>query len=388
MVAAQDLAPVGVDLGLPQSQQANHVGVGAEASVAHRDPELGAEPGRNQGVVHAVDGEGRHREGLHRVVAPAGAPRGTEQADPVDGPQAVGQHVAQCPLVLGDGRPTDTADRVDGRVQGHGADHVGRAGLLPVGGRRPDDLVEVDEVDRPAAGQKRVTGLEQLPRTDEGAGTERGIELVAAEGQVVGVRRQRPVRCELGGIDHHRDAPVVGGPDDGVERREPSRHVGGAGHRQQRGGRPAGIECLADIVHGERSRLRALDVATLGQPPPGEQVGVVLDHRGHHHVVRPEAETVGQMVDGLRGVAAEDGDIRPLECPPGEGQHRAAGPPRRRRWPSVSGSRRPDGRSSTRGGTPAPGPRPPGGPGSTPPDRARWPVGRHRRCRAPPVRCR
>ena len=36
------------------------------------------------------------------------------------------------------------------------ADHVGRAGLLALGRIGPDHLVEVDQVDRAAAGEERV----------------------------------------------------------------------------------------------------------------------------------------------------------------------------------------------------------------------------------------
>ena len=59
-----------------------------------------------------------------------------------------------------------TPECVDGGMEGHRADHVGRAGLLPVRRRGPDDLVQPDQVDGAASGQKRVAGLEQRPRAD------------------------------------------------------------------------------------------------------------------------------------------------------------------------------------------------------------------------------
>ena len=53
----------------------------------------------------------------------------------------------------------------------------------------------------------------------------------------------------------------------------------------------------------------ALDVAPPGHPAPGQQVGVVLDHGGEHDVVGVEAQPVGQLVDGLGGVPADDGHV-------------------------------------------------------------------------------
>ena len=44
----------------PDAEQADQVGVRAEAAVAHADPELRAQPGRHQGVVHPVQREGGH----------------------------------------------------------------------------------------------------------------------------------------------------------------------------------------------------------------------------------------------------------------------------------------------------------------------------------------
>ena len=49
----------------------------------------------------------------------------------------------------------------------------------------------------------------------------------------------------------------------------------------------------------------------VGHPGPGQQVGVVLDHGGGHHVVGSEAQAVGQVVDGLGRVAAQDATSSP-----------------------------------------------------------------------------
>ncbi len=104
------------------------------------------------------------------------------------------------------GVPADGRELVDGGVERDGADHVRRAGLLPLGRLGPDHLVEVDEVDRPAAGEERVAVGEGAPGPDEHAGAERGVHLVAAPGQEVGGGGHRAVGGELGGVDEHRDA--------------------------------------------------------------------------------------------------------------------------------------------------------------------------------------
>ena len=54
------------------------------------------------------------------------------------------------------------------------------------------------------------------------------------------------------------------------------------------------------VVHPERAVGPALHVAPLGHPPPGEEVGVVLDHRGDHHGAGGERQAVGEVVDAPR----------------------------------------------------------------------------------------
>jgi DnaK suppressor protein len=51
---------------------------------------------------------------------------------------------------------------------------------------------------------------------------------------------------------------------------------------------------------------------------------MVLHHRRHYHVGGGEAEPIGEVVDGLRGIAAQDGQVRSVLVAPGEGQHRPA----------------------------------------------------------------
>ena len=74
-------------------------------------------------------------------------------------------------------------------------------------------------------------------------------------------------------------------------------------------GRGVASSCGDDIVDGEGPVWTALDEAPLAHSRPGQQVGVVFDHGGDHDVVRAETEPVDQMVDGLGGVATEDGHV-------------------------------------------------------------------------------
>ena len=62
--------------------------------------------------------------------------------------------------MLADGVPADPLQLVHCRAEGDGADDVGGAGLLAFGWLGPDHLVQVDQVDRAAAGEERVAGLE------------------------------------------------------------------------------------------------------------------------------------------------------------------------------------------------------------------------------------
>ena len=53
-----------VDLVGVEVEEPEEVRVGAEATVAHTDRLLGAEASGDEGVVHAVDDEGGHRQAL------------------------------------------------------------------------------------------------------------------------------------------------------------------------------------------------------------------------------------------------------------------------------------------------------------------------------------
>ena len=135
---------------------------------------------------------------------------------------------------------------------------------------------------------------------------------------------QGPVGGELGGVDQHGHVPLVGGGDDVVDRGQPAGDVRRGGDREQPGPWP-GVEGGGDVVDGEGAVGAALDVPAPAEPGPGQQVGVVLDHGGDHDVVGRETEPVGEVVDGLGGVAADDGDVVAVGWSAGEAQGRRPG---------------------------------------------------------------
>ena len=141
------------------AEQADEIGMGAEAAVPHADPELRAQPGRHQGVVHPLERERRHGQPgpLARTRAD-----GPSTRTPSMDREPVVQPRRQRALVRRDRLPTDPLQLVHGRPEGHRADHVRRTGLLALGRIGPDDLVQVDQVDRAAAGEERIALLEDL----------------------------------------------------------------------------------------------------------------------------------------------------------------------------------------------------------------------------------
>ncbi len=212
------------------------------------------------------------------------------------------------------------------------------------------------------------------------AGAVGRVELVAAEGDEVGPRWEATVRCELCRIEQDRDAAGVRLRTDLLDRRQPPGDVRGAGHGEQLGPR-AGIEHGGDVVDAERPVGPALDPTPLRHPGPGEQVGVVLHHRRHDDVVGCELQPVGQMVDGLGGVAAQHHDVVVLAPAPGEAMGALAGALVGGGGPAGLVARPRGARSSTRGGSPPPRRPPPAWPVSRRRNRGRGRGGRSRRGR-------
>src|SRR5579875_470604 len=106
------------------------------------------------------------------------------------------------------------------------------------------------------------------------------------------------MRCELGGVDHYRYAPAVGGGDDRVDRRKPSGDVRGTGDGHE-GRAGTFVEGRLNVLEGEGTLGSALHMTARGDPGPWQQVGVVLDHGSHDHIGGSQAQAVGEMVERL-----------------------------------------------------------------------------------------
>jgi hypothetical protein len=131
---------VGEDVALSKAEEAEEVGVGAEAAVPGGDAELRGEPSRDQRMVHAGDHERRDGEG--------GFLGWSEQADPRDAGQARPQVLGDPRFMRDDGRPPHPGQLLNGRMKGHRPHHIWRARLLALRRCAPHHLLEVDWVDR------------------------------------------------------------------------------------------------------------------------------------------------------------------------------------------------------------------------------------------------
>lgn len=85
-----------------------------------------------------------------------------------------------------------------------------------------------------------------------------------------------------------------------------------------------GVEHLAQRSSLEGPIGAALDEPARREAPPRQKVRVVLDHRRHDDVGGLEAQAVGEVVDRLGGVAADDRHVVAARVP-GERQDRLAG---------------------------------------------------------------
>ena len=121
----------------------------------------------------------------------------------------------------------------------------------------------------------------------ERTGPEGRVELVAAEGHEVGPGGQGSMRRQLCRVEEDGDAAGVGLGTDLLHRGEPAGDVGGA-RQGQEGRSPPVLEHPHHVGRLEGAVGAALHPAPRRHPRPGQQVGVVLDHGGGHHVVGAE----------------------------------------------------------------------------------------------------
>ena len=88
----------------------------------------------------------------------------------------------------------------------------------------------------------------------------------------------------------------------------PTCDVRSTGECEQPGFRsPVHFSC--DIGCREGPVGTALDESAGGHARPGQKVGVVFDNGGDHDIVETQAQAIGEVVDGLGRVSADDGDV-------------------------------------------------------------------------------
>ena len=110
--------PERAELILRELEQADEVGVGAEAAVPDADGELGTEACRDERVRCVVDDECRDRERL-------GVGRWAEDANVRDGREAGAEAAREMRVVGGDRRPSETLQLLRGGGEGERTEHVG-----------------------------------------------------------------------------------------------------------------------------------------------------------------------------------------------------------------------------------------------------------------------
>jgi hypothetical protein len=80
------------------------------------------------------------------------------------------------------------------------------------------------------------------------------------------------------------------------------------------------VEGVDHVVEGEGAVRLALHETPSTRPGPRQQVGVVLDHRGYHHLIGRQPQAVGQVVYGFGGVATDHRHVPALTRPSRERQ--------------------------------------------------------------------
>ena len=145
-----------------------------------------------------------------------------------EGPDGV---FVRVPFLLVQGR-----DDLGGPGQRRCAEDVGGPAFVPGGAGGPADGVQPRLAHGAAAGKVRCAGVEPVRPAHEDAGAERGVQLVAGEGEVIDVVRadvDPPVRGELRRVHDDPGAVFVGQRGQAADRQDFAGDVGGAGHGQE-----------------------------------------------------------------------------------------------------------------------------------------------------------
>ena len=147
---------------------------------------------------------------------------------PVDRRQTVAELGGEPLLVVADDVEARRRELVERRRHGDRTDDVGGAGLVAGRTVEPFDVAAADPAHGATAIEVRRRPIEPVAPADEGAGSERGVQLVPGERDVVGAEPlevEAAMRRELGGVDDDAGAVLVRRGDDRRQRHQLPRHV-------------------------------------------------------------------------------------------------------------------------------------------------------------------
>ncbi len=244
-----------------------------------------------------VDAEGDDSDAVRRIIPQAKNFHAVDVAQAVDELRAQQLLVTRCRLcVVRCESVARGGDRRDPQ-------HVRGSGLMTGRCARPLGVVEGDLTHRAATGEVRLCLIEPVTTPDKHSGTERCIQLVSREREVVDAQLSEidaTMRNQLGTVDEDPRTARVGEIREFGDRKHLAGHIGGS--RDGKQCRRRTLELDGDPPDGLRDRIRSFDHTSV---LPRQQVRVMFDVEDHDLA----GDRTGQQVDRIRGVAGEDHDL-------------------------------------------------------------------------------
>jgi hypothetical protein len=272
----------------------------AEGPVAERDPVLGRERRGHEARREALDTERGGRRAFDWLLEQAqrrhlreGRERGVEGR-------------AQLLLVIAQAGEAHVFERFARGGEADDAGHVRRARLVARGPLVPG-RVAVDHARGTASAKVGLGLVEPVAAPDQGPGTERRVELVPRERDVVEALRVEvdgPMRGQLRGVDEDARAVPVGDGCEGLEGKNLPRDVARAGDREEPHAPAACLERFFGAREEPGLRPHHGQEAMPAEAAPRQEVRVVLEREAHD--VGVVGQRRGEECDRVRRVPRED----------------------------------------------------------------------------------